>query len=131
MVGTELQLYGDFSVNRLHGAPQVVFPVGGCVGLRPAVGHIPAYQCYAGQETEVEIVVQTQVANHVDMESGAVIRCHALYGLSQRVVFREAKVKFRLGITHLYTPVQQPVVERPQECSPRLPLHRARQAQHH
>ena len=64
---------GEFGIDGFDIPFEVVFPVGGGVFLAPGVGHVAADEGDAGEEAEVEVVVEAEVADDVDVEAGAVV----------------------------------------------------------
>ena len=109
--GAEFDLDGEVAVDGLDVAAGLGEVVGGEVGGLPGVGDFAGDEGDAGEDAEVEPVVEAQVADDRDMEAGGEVGGSVLQGFAQLVVLREFEVELGVGEAHLDAIVQQAGVE--------------------
>lgn len=109
--GAEFDLDGEVAVDGLDIAAGLGEVVCGEVGGLPGVGDFAGDKGDAGEDAQVEPVVEAQVADDGDMEAGGKIGGGVLQGLAEFVVLREFEVELGVGEAYLDAIVQQTGVE--------------------
>ena len=109
--GTELQLQGEVAVDGLDAAAPFGEGMRGEVACLPGIGYLARHQGDAGQQAQVEPVVEAQVADDGDVEACGVVGGDTLEGLAESCFVAVFEVEHRLGVAHLDAVVQQTRVE--------------------
>ncbi len=109
--GAELDLDGEVAVDGLHIAAGLEEAVGVEVGGLPGVGYFACDEGDAGEDAEVEPVVDAQVSDDGDVEARGEVGGGVLEGLAEFVVLREFEVELGVGEAYLDAVVQQAAVE--------------------
>ena len=92
--GSEFQVDGYFAIHRLYIPVIVNDRMQVQVVFCPGVIHASVDDCQSGSGPEVEIIVQSQVDNHCQMEAGIVVRGGPSHGLPDLLFFRKMEVEF-------------------------------------